>query len=274
MNDIFPAYDPATNRILLFGGLPNGTTPVNDTWAIANANGLTGSPTWQQLSAANPPGPRFGGTGFLDALHDRLFFFGGNSNPFGGAPFDNNELWMLTGGLAASPSWQQIVISGPSIPPIVVAGAVYDTTSNRMILFGGSSYGVTSNDTWVLTDANGITAVSYRIYALYDQTKAVKSGSTIPIKFQLYDASDLNVSASSITVHAVSVTQVSTNAPGTLEDSGNANPDLDFRYDSTLGGTGGYIFNLSTKGDSTGTYQINFTAGADPTPHYLLFQVK
>ncbi len=60
------------------------------------------------------------------------------------------------------------------------------------------------------------------------------------------------------------------------EDTGNANPDSDFRFDATLGTSGGYIFNLSTKGLGGGTYGFTFTAGNDPTVHSVLpgFSVK
>ena len=44
-----------------------------------------------------------------------------------------------------------------------------------------------------------------------------------------------------------------------------------FRYDASLNG---YIFNLGTKGYSTGTYNLNFTAGADPATHSAAFAVK
>jgi len=67
------------------------------------------------------------------------------------------------------------------------------------------------------------------------------------------------------------VTLTSTNAPTALDDSGNANPDFDFRYDS---GLGGYIFNLSTTGYGTGTYTLNFTANGDPTTHNTTFAVR
>ena len=69
-------------------------------------------------------------------------------------------------------------------------------------------------------------------------------------------------------------TQVSSSISGAVEDSGNANPDNDFRFDSTLGGTGGYIFNLSTKGLATGTYNLNFTVTGDSAAHAATFQVK
>ena len=110
---------------------------------------------------------------------------------------------------------------------------------------------------------------SYGINVLYDQTKAVKSGSTLPIKLQLTNASGANVSASNIVVTALSVLRISTNTSGVVQDSGNANPDNNFRYSG-----GGYIFNLSTKGYATGTYLLKFRAGSDPIIHTVQFQVK
>jgi hypothetical protein len=119
-----------------------------------------------------------------------------------------------------------------------------------------------------------LSTVAYAVCPLYDQTKAHKSGSTVPIKLQLCDANGVNVSSSAIVVHAVSVVRTSDSAPGALEDSGDANPDYNFRYDETLGGTGGYIFNLSLKGYATGTYVLRFMAGNDPSLHEVQFQVK
>lgn len=48
-------------------------------------------------------------------------------------------------------------------------------------------------------------------------------------------------------------------------------PTFDFRYDTSLSG---YIFNLSTKGISTGTYNLNFTVGSDPSIRSVTFAVK
>jgi hypothetical protein len=111
---------------------------------------------------------------------------------------------------------------------------------------------------------------------LYDDSKAVRSGSVIPIKFELCDANGVDVSSSAIivTLAPQGVTQTSPLAPGTLESVGNANPDNNFRFDSTLGPTGGYIYNLSTAGLSTGTYEITFTVTGDLTQHQVKFQVK
>ena len=115
---------------------------------------------------------------------------------------------------------------------------------------------------------------SHQVCLLYDPLVAKKTGTTYPIRLQLCDANGQNLSSPSIVLHAVSVTQSSTNAPGPLDDTGNANPDFDFRYDATLGGNGGYIFNLSLRGFSTGTYNLNFRAGTDPALHSARFAVK
>ena len=62
---------------------------------------------------------------------------------------------------------------------------------------------------------------------------------------------------------------------GPLEDAGNANPDFNFRYDVTLGPSGGYIYNLKTTGLASGTYMLTFTiAGATDSSYSVGFQVK
>ena len=116
--------------------------------------------------------------------------------------------------------------------------------------------------------------VTYNVCLLYDPNKAKSSGSTFPIKLQVCDANNANVSLPGIVLTATGVNLVSTSAPGILDDAGNANPENNFRFDSTLGGTGGYIFNLNTSGLSTGTYAVSFVATGDPTTHAVRFQVK
>lgn len=113
--------------------------------------------------------------------------------------------------------------------------------------------------------------VGYGVLALYDQTKAHKSGSTVPVKIRLIDANGNNVSSASTVVHAISVIQTSTMASTVLDDAGNANPDFNFRYDA---GLNGYIFNLKTRGYTTGSYVLNFVAGGGPTVYSVGFQVR
>ena len=115
--------------------------------------------------------------------------------------------------------------------------------------------------------------VQYNFCLLYDPTRSVKSGATYPVKIYACDASGADVSSSSIVVHATLVTQIS-GFSGAPDDAGSANPDNDFRFDVTLGPSGGYIFNLKTSGLASGTYMLNFTATNDPTTHLATFGVK
>ncbi len=115
--------------------------------------------------------------------------------------------------------------------------------------------------------------VEYAICPLFDQSRSVKSGATFPIKLQLCDANGNDLSSSAIVVQAMSVSAVS-GFSGTPDSPGNANPDNDFRFDATLGSTGGYIFNLSTGGLASGTYGLQFTAGSDPVTHSVNFAVN
>ena len=127
------------------------------------------------------------------------------------------------------------------------------------------------------TEAKGnkiVKVVIYGVCLLYDPTKAVKSPATVPIKLQLCNGNGNNLSSPSLTLFATSITQVSTDISGSVQDSGNSNPDFNFRYDSTLGSSGGYIFNFSTKGLATGSYTLNFTVTGDSSVYTAPFQVK
>jgi microsomal dipeptidase-like Zn-dependent dipeptidase len=111
--------------------------------------------------------------------------------------------------------------------------------------------------------------VTFKICVFYDQTKAHKAGSTVPIKIAVCDVNDVNVSSPAIVLTATGVTLLSTSAPGPLEDAGNANPDNEFRFVSDS-----YVFNLKTTGLATGTYALTFTATGDPLSHQVQFQVR
>lgn len=132
------------------------------------------------------------------------------------------------------------------------------------------------------TDKAGNTAnasanytVQFGVCVLYDQSKSHKKGSTVPVKLYLCDASGNDVSSLSTVVTATGLTKIDNNASALVEDSGQANsPDNNFRFDLSLGPSGGYIFNLSTKNLSTGTWKLAFTATGDAVTHYVQFDVK
>jgi hypothetical protein len=120
-----------------------------------------------------------------------------------------------------------------------------------------------------ITFVNGTLNVGFNVCVDYDQTQAKKSGSTVPVKFRLCDASGANLSSASTAVQAVSVVNAATNAALPVQDAGNANPGNYFRFDS-----GGYIFNLKTTGYPSGTYNFGFTVAGDPTTHAVQFVIR
>jgi uncharacterized Zn-binding protein involved in type VI secretion len=171
-----------------------------------------------------------------------------------------------------------ITVNGVSQLAAIGAGGAYSTTFAPGTINVGS-YTVTAayfGDGNFNPANNGGTltlVVQYGICYLYDQSKAVQHNATVPIKLQLCDAAGHNLSSSTITVTATTVALVS-GGSGLVEDSGNANPDDNFRYDPTLPG---YIFNLSTKPLSSGTWRLSFRTSNDPagtSPYTAAFGIK
>jgi len=135
---------------------------------------------------------------------------------------------------------------------------------------GASAFTVTASDAAGNTASQSLSySVGYNTCALYDQTKAHKAGSTVPIKLQVCSPGGANLSSPSLSVVALGVNLVADSAPGVLEDAGNANPDNQFRFTGDA-----YVFNLSTKGLAQGTYALVFTISGDPTKHLVQFQVR
>lgn len=169
----------------------------------------------------------------------------------------------LASGVALSGGMATFTTSSLSIGTHTIT-AVYSGDSN----FNGTGAG--SSTATALTQQ-----VQYAVCLLYDPTRAVKGGAIYPLKLMLCDVSGNDLSSPSIVVHATSVFMASAYS-GAPEAAGNANPDSDFRFDPTLGSSGGYIFNLSTNSLAGGTYGFTFTAGNDPTIHTVLpgFGVK
>ena len=157
MWDDFQAYDAVTNRLIIQGGSSDSLHEwTNDqTWVLANANGLGGVPSWTQLPST--PQPRGRHAGFYDPATNRLVEFAG-IGPSG----DLNDVWVLSNanGYGAA-AWSQVIPGGTAPLPRESPSANYDPTTNRMIVFGGlKRTGFAPpysnlNDVWVLTNANG-----------------------------------------------------------------------------------------------------------------------
>lgn len=117
-----------------------------------------------------------------------------------------------------------------------------------------------------------IARVGNKIRSLFDRSRAHRAGSTVPVKVQLLNASGANISSAATQLTARGLRMIGGNTTSAVIDSGNANPDSNFRYDSSLGG---YIFNLSTRGLAAGRYVLSFYAGGDRSFFYSLeFEVR
>jgi len=71
--------------MIVFGGAGGFANPTyNDVWVLNNANGVTGSPSWTQLSPTETaPAARFAHTAVYDEAHDIMIVFAGGSGDTG-----------------------------------------------------------------------------------------------------------------------------------------------------------------------------------------------
>jgi hypothetical protein len=146
-------YDQANNRMIIYGGTTQCATPnYSDLWVLTNANGLGGTPGWIQLSTAGAgPGPRAGQADAYDAANNQLILFGG----YGSGGY-SNDVWVLSNanGLGGTATWTQLNPTGTLPSPRNLFASAYDPALNILIVFGG--FDGWGNDTWVLSNANGL----------------------------------------------------------------------------------------------------------------------
>jgi hypothetical protein len=114
--------------------------------------------------------------------------------------------------------------------------------------------------------------VALAVQPLFDQTRSYKLGSVVPVKLQITNAQGSNISSAALVVHATGVLQKDSTANAlAVESPGTSNPDSDFRYDSALSG---YIYNLSTRNLSVGTWELQFKVGSDAATYRVVFDVR
>jgi hypothetical protein len=118
---------------------------------------LTQAQSWTQLiSSGNTTGTpltRRGHTAVYDEANNQMTIFGGLYIVY------RNDVWVLSNanGLDSTTSaWIQLAPTGSTPTTRYALTAVYDTTNNRMIIFGGISGGTNLNDVWILSHANGL----------------------------------------------------------------------------------------------------------------------
>jgi hypothetical protein len=152
-------WDPATNAMIVFGGIDFGAeatdtnavllyTPAAASWTTLIANGALGAPS-----------ARDSHTAVYDSANNRMIVFGGFEFSYSGTESVFNDVWVLSNANGqGSPLWTQLNPTGTPPAPRFAQTAVYDAANNRMIVFGGLGLDGEQlfSDLWVLTNANGI----------------------------------------------------------------------------------------------------------------------
>jgi pectate lyase len=152
----------------------------------------------------------------------------------------------------------------------LASGTSLDTSS-----LGTRSFEVIATDVAGNTVTRTISyAVGYDVRLLYDPARVNKAGANVPVKLQLADSAGANLSSADRVVRALGTSPDDTESRRPLDDSGNANRDHTFRFDPTLGTTGGYIFNLKTDGYAPGAYRLYFTVGDEPHVYAVRFRIR
>ncbi|MFX0065550.1 MAG: Kelch repeat-containing protein [Candidatus Hermodarchaeota archaeon] len=135
-------YDSSNQQIILFGGTKGQAHQLlDDTWAYEFTTN-----TWTALNPATKPSPRSQSSMVYDPVHQKVILFGGAST----SGF-KDDTWIFD---YLSNQWTQVF---PNIKPPARHShpLIYDSTTQKLILFGG--YGlddVLLNDTWVYDYTN------------------------------------------------------------------------------------------------------------------------
>ena len=152
-------YDSVNSRMIIFGGCSfTGiycTSYLNDVWVLTNANSVSGTPSWVQLTTAGtPPPPRWAQAAAYDAVNNRMIVYGGDNQDI-----VFSDTWVLSNanGLGGTPTWTQLTPSD-GLPEGGDSSCVaYDAVNNVLIEFAGNSqnFGGDANSVWTLSNANG-----------------------------------------------------------------------------------------------------------------------
>jgi hypothetical protein len=126
-------FDPEINQIILFGG-QNNTDFFNDTWAF---NTITNN--WSKINNSAYPPARSGAAMAIDLLNGEIILLGGQNRTI-----LYTDMWTFN---ITNGKWiEKNGISRPS--ERVYASMDYDSSENRLFLFGGSTGNKYQDDFW------------------------------------------------------------------------------------------------------------------------------
>jgi len=281
-NDNYSAAPQVTNSVTALKANPTinvvGFTGLYDT----NAHGATGTATGvggANLNASLNLGTKFtnfpggtahwtftGGTNYNDANGDVAIVI--NKQPASVTPNDaskslgaSDPVPLTTGTLSGFIASDGVTATYSRTMGDTVAGSPYTISATLSPTGALGNYDITYNTAKF--------TITYGVCLLFDNSKAVQKNATIPIKLNLCDVNGVNVSSSAVVLSATNLVWSGVQSAPEVQDSGNANPDDNFRF------TGGsYLFNLSTKNLWSGKWGLEFKANGDSLSHIVSFNVK
>lgn len=128
------AYDSKRDSIVLFGGIYNGGTRLNDTWIYDLNNN-----TWSMVQTINSPSRRNMQVMVYDSASDRIILFGGE-DMYG----LEDETWIFD---IQNNTWTKMnVTSKPHAR--YWSDMIYDSKRDKVLLFGGMDFNGYDDYTW------------------------------------------------------------------------------------------------------------------------------
>ncbi len=126
------AYDSHHRRIVAFGS-GYGDVDANGVWIMP----IDSLSSWRYVPIPAPkPKSSDRATFTYDSRRERFVYYGGEDVLSNGSLYPRNEIWALE--LSSTPRWKQL--SG-IMPRVFGHTAVYDSTADRLIAFGGAVSG-------------------------------------------------------------------------------------------------------------------------------------
>jgi hypothetical protein len=128
------AWDPDRKKMVLFGGIDESGTRLNEVWDWDGAAG-----TWTQRTiAGTKPGGRYGHSMVYDTGRKKFVVYGGNTGLAAGTWV--NETWELD---ASAGTWQQFVTTGETPPYYYYEGYEtlgHDPVTKKTVLYESDDY--------------------------------------------------------------------------------------------------------------------------------------
>ena len=148
-------YDSTNNRLMIFGGATGFPAPcVSDYYVVQNANAHGATPSFTLISPTGPgPSARTRHVAAYDSATNTMMVFGGydcSSTYF-------NDVWTLSNAndIGGTPAWTKLSPTGTPPSARESASAIYDSSTNSLIAYGGDAGAAPFGDIWILSNANG-----------------------------------------------------------------------------------------------------------------------